>query len=99
MRIGVPLSSVNCFEGWVFFSLASLATETGAIRVPNPAAGMITNTFIAGCQYTSAKVRSSNSVVNSDARLTVTRPNSNFHFQDAYMPGLLSIGPLAIGAA
>src|SRR5262252_10029153 len=67
MRIGVPLSSVNCFEGWDFFSFASLATETGAIRVPNPAAGMITNTFIAGCQYTSAKVRSSNSVVNSGA--------------------------------
>src|SRR5215469_9861867 len=58
MRMGVPLSSVNCFEGRGF--LASLAPDTGAMRVPNPAAGMITYTFIAGCQYTSVKAASSN---------------------------------------
>jgi hypothetical protein len=30
------------------------------MRVPSPAAGIITTTFIAGCKYTSAEVRSSN---------------------------------------
>src|SRR5690348_7943056 len=54
MRIGVPPNSVNCFEGCAFFDLVSMALGTGAIRVPSPAAGMMTTTFMAGGQYTSA---------------------------------------------
>src|SRR5580693_5149245 len=52
-RIGVPPNSVNCFEGGAFrFPLAP--TGMGAMRVPSPAAGMITTTFIAGSKYTGA---------------------------------------------
>ena len=56
MRIGVPPSSVNCLEGGDFFCLPLAPTGIGAMRVPSPAAGMITTTFIAGCKYTSAEV-------------------------------------------
>ena len=55
MRIGTPAKSVNCFEGCAFFVFASLALGIGAIRVPSPAAGIMTITFIAGCKYTSAE--------------------------------------------
>src|ERR1700722_5407146 len=55
MRMGVPASSVNCLEGWGFFVFASRALGMGAMRVPRPAAGMITITFMAGCKYTSAE--------------------------------------------
>src|SRR2546430_520140 len=55
MRIGVPPSSVNCFEGGVFFAFEAFALGTGAMRVPSPAAGMITITFMAACKYTSAQ--------------------------------------------
>src|SRR5271169_4865535 len=55
MRMGVPDSSLNCFEGWGFFVFASLALGMGAMRVPKPAAGIITITFIAGCKYTSGR--------------------------------------------
>jgi len=37
--MGVPLISKNCFEGAPFF-------PAGAMRVPRPAAGIITITFI-----------------------------------------------------
>src|SRR6266536_4477687 len=60
MRIGVPASSVNCFEGEDLFDFVSLALGSGAMRVPSPAAGMMTITFMAGCQYTSQRRRSSN---------------------------------------
>src|ERR1700757_1814863 len=39
-----------------------MALGMGAIRVPSPAAGMITRTFMAGCQYTSAQAQSSNAM-------------------------------------
>src|SRR5579862_1233777 len=53
--MGVPASSVNCFDGCGFLDFASLpAARTGAMRVPSPAAGMMTITFMAGSQYTSA---------------------------------------------
>src|ERR1700757_481651 len=39
-----------------------MALGTGAMRVPRPAAGMMTRTFIAGCQYTSAQAASSNAI-------------------------------------
>src|SRR6266851_6839576 len=52
MRIGVPPSSVNCFEGDAF-CLPFAPADTGAMRVPRPAAGIMTITFIAGCKYTS----------------------------------------------
>jgi hypothetical protein len=42
-RMGIPPSSVNCFDGADFLLLA---LGTGAIRVPSPAAGMIAMTFI-----------------------------------------------------
>ena len=48
MRIGVPPISENCFDAAGFLLFAS---EAGVMRVPNPAAGMITTTFIAGCKY------------------------------------------------
>src|SRR5580693_1278139 len=51
--IGVPPSSVNCFEGSALFCLPIAPTGIGPMRVPRPAAGMITNTFIAGSKYTS----------------------------------------------
>src|SRR5579864_8725908 len=54
MRIGVPPSSVNCFDGGVFFCRPLAPPGIGAMRVPRPAAGMITMTFMAGCKYTSA---------------------------------------------
>src|SRR5256885_7997898 len=53
MRIGTPSSSVNCLDGADFFPL-ELGAE--AIRVPRPAAGMMTTTFIEGDQYTAASV-------------------------------------------
>src|SRR5208282_6864916 len=49
MRMGVPPSSVNCLVAAGFFTLAPGAE---AMRVPKPAAGIITTTFIAGCKYT-----------------------------------------------
>ena len=55
MRIGLPPSSVNCFEGGAFFGLSLAPTSIGAMRVPRPAAGIMTVTFIAGCKYTSAE--------------------------------------------
>src|ERR1700683_1303536 len=51
MRIGVPPSSVNCLEGDAL-RLPLAPTGTGTMRVPRPAAGMITTTFIAGSKYT-----------------------------------------------
>src|ERR1051326_1038340 len=44
MTIGVPLISKNCFEGTPFL-------PAGAMRVPRPAAGMMTITFIRGEKY------------------------------------------------
>src|SRR3954451_22002743 len=53
MRIGVPLSSKNCFE--------VTPALPRAIRVPSPAAGMITITFdIRDRKYSSAQGASSN---------------------------------------
>src|ERR1700730_14332149 len=49
MGMGVPPSSVNCLVAAGFLPLAAGAD---AIRVPRPAAGMITTTFIGGCKYT-----------------------------------------------
>src|SRR5260370_9542228 len=46
-RIGVPSSSANCLVGATFRPLPPGV----AIRVPSPAAGIITITFIAGEQY------------------------------------------------
>src|SRR5437764_11227153 len=53
--MGVPARSVNCFEGCGFLPFAVLPLGTGAMRVPSPAAGMMTMTFIAGCKYTDAE--------------------------------------------
>src|SRR5712692_784334 len=47
--MGVPPSSVNCLEAEGFLPFALGAN---VMRVPRPAAGMITTTFIAGCKYT-----------------------------------------------
>ncbi len=44
MTMGVPLISKNCFEGTPFL-------PAGAMRVPRPAAGMMTVTFIRGEKY------------------------------------------------
>src|SRR5271170_4010214 len=49
--MGVPPSSVNCL---VVVGFLPFALGAEAMRVPKPAAGMITNTFIAGCKYTRA---------------------------------------------
>lgn len=49
MRIGTPPSSVNCLVDAGFLLWVRGAE---AIRVPKPAAGTITITFIAGCKYT-----------------------------------------------
>src|SRR5215470_5018869 len=46
--MGVPPSSVNCLEG-------PFPLLTGDIRVPSPAAGMMTTTFMAGDKYTSPR--------------------------------------------
>src|SRR5712691_4444221 len=48
MRTGVPPSSKNCLDAAGFLPLAS---ETGAMRVPRQAAGMMTTTFIAACKF------------------------------------------------
>ena len=45
--MGVPASSVNCFEGADFFPGA----VSGAMRVPRPAAGIMTNTFTGRSVY------------------------------------------------
>src|SRR5579864_1354405 len=52
--MGVPASSVNCLDGCGFLVFASNALGMGAMRVPRPAAGIITITFMAGCKYTRA---------------------------------------------
>jgi hypothetical protein len=41
-------------EGCTVLVFTALALGAGAIRVPSPAAGMITITFIAGSKYTDA---------------------------------------------
>src|ERR1051325_346091 len=48
MRIGTPSNSVNCLEA----EGVTRALLAAAIRVPRPAAGMITITLIAGLKYT-----------------------------------------------
>src|SRR5580700_4577921 len=78
MRIGVPASSANCLDGARFLVLAR---EAGLMRVPRPAAGIITTTFMAGCQYTSRDAASSNprAVLGAgrrDARRAVSLPYS-----------------------
>jgi len=45
MSIGVPSSSANCFDGVDFFVFALGAK---AMRVPRPAAGIMTTTFMEG---------------------------------------------------
>src|ERR1700722_18778797 len=55
--MGIPSNSVNCLEGRFFLALEALA---GIMRVPNPAAGMIPTTFIAGCKYKGQQRRLSN---------------------------------------
>ena len=50
IRIGMPPSSLNCLEGALFLVFAA---DVGPMRVPNPAAGTITKTFIEGVQYKS----------------------------------------------
>ena len=42
-RMGTPPSSLNCLVGAFFLDFAA---EAGAMRVPRPAAGTMTNTFI-----------------------------------------------------
>ncbi len=44
----MPPSSVNCLEAEGFLPFALGAN---VMRVPRPAAGMMTTTFIAGCKY------------------------------------------------
>src|SRR5579864_6304454 len=61
MRMGVPARSVNCFDGCGFRVFASRALGMGAMRVPRPAAGIMTITFMAGCKYTRGGAGSSNS--------------------------------------
>src|ERR1035441_2195686 len=68
MRMGVPASSVNCLEGWGFFVFASRALGMGAIRVPRPAAGIITITFMAGGKYTRRRRESSNRLLGGRAK-------------------------------
>src|SRR5581483_8772346 len=48
MMIGMPFSSVNCLEGLGSLLAAALRPGGGAptMRVPSPAAGMITTTFM-----------------------------------------------------
>src|SRR5207253_7907645 len=48
IRSGVPPSSVNCLEGPAFFPFP---LGGDAMRVPSPAAGIITTTFIGGDKY------------------------------------------------
>src|SRR5208337_1949133 len=43
--MGTPPSSLNCLLGAFFLDFAA---EGGAMRVPSPAAGTMTNTFIGG---------------------------------------------------
>ena len=53
----MPASSVNCLDAWDFFAIfAPKPLDMGLMRVPRPAAGMMTITFMAGCKYTSARV-------------------------------------------
>ena len=52
----MPPNSVNCFVGGDFLCLPLAPTGMGAMRVPSPAAGIITITFMAGCKYTSGEV-------------------------------------------
>ena len=70
IRMGVPFSSVNCFEG---DAPLLFARDGDAMRVPRPAAGMMTVTFMEGAQYTSGA-----EVVQMGAR--VARPGAKeFH--------------------
>src|SRR5208282_5958348 len=55
-------------EGGVFFCLLMEPAGIGAMRVPSPAAGIITTTFIAGCQYTSGWWKSSNASSNAGSK-------------------------------
>jgi hypothetical protein len=55
MRIGVPSNSVNCFEG--VFGLLLSPGGIGAMRVPRPAAGIMTTTFIRAVSIRARRVR------------------------------------------
>src|SRR2546428_13889020 len=70
MRIGVPLSSVNCLEATGFFPFASGAD---AMRVPRPAAGMMATTFMAGCKYTRRQEPVQIRVTKGDVTLIVEK--------------------------
>src|SRR5437870_5224892 len=48
MRTGVPPRSKNCLDAAGFLPFVSEAVD---MRVPRPAAGMMTTTFIAACKY------------------------------------------------
>src|ERR1019366_5752214 len=52
-RIGTPPNSLNCLLGAFFLDLAA---EGGAMRVPSPAAGIMTNTFIGAISIVQGKV-------------------------------------------
>ena len=65
--MGVPFSSVNCFEG---DAPLLFARDGDAMRVPRPAAGMMTVTFMEGAQYTSGAEVVQLGLVRRQARLT-----------------------------
>src|SRR5271166_4338850 len=54
--MGTPPSSLNCLLGPFFLAFSDRgAAEGGAMRVPSPAAGTMTNTFIRGDQYSTSR--------------------------------------------
>src|SRR5271170_1534120 len=55
--MGTPPSSLNCLVGAFFLTFPGKgAAEDAAMRVPSPAAGTMTNTFIGGDQYSTGFV-------------------------------------------
>src|ERR1700677_4081656 len=79
MRIGTPPSSVNCLVAAGFLLLPR---ESETIRVPKPAAGTITTTFIAGCKYT--RGRASVQIGSPNVRLLPVRYSPYPHFAQSW---------------
>src|SRR5580658_7503207 len=88
MRMGVPASSANCLDGAMFF-VRALGAEL--MRVPRPAAGIITTTFMAGCQYTgrdwvvqisiaSSPRPEENALSSREREYTLSRPDSHSRY-------------------
>src|SRR6266568_9321981 len=73
MRIGTPSSSKNCLE-----RRGVCPACAAPMRVPSPAAGIMTKTFIRASQYNEQFVETANGVVQERSRMESANRGSRF---------------------